>query len=68
MLRRLLIYHLVLRYISVNLETSIGLSIRYNIYALMLRHLLNYHLVLRYIIVNLVTSIGLSNSFKIYMR
>ena len=31
-LRRLLVYQLVLRYISVNLETIIGLSIRFKMY------------------------------------
>ena len=69
MLRILLVYQLVLRYISVNLETVIGLSICFMIYKeLIVRRLLVYQLVLRYISVNFETFIGLSISFMIYKR
>ena len=47
-----MVYQLVLRNISVNVETSIGLSISFKMY----------------ISVNLETSIGLSISFQIYER
>ena len=52
MLLLLLVFQLVLKYISVNLETSIGLSISFK----------------KCISVNVETSIGFSISFKIYKR
>ena len=71
MLRRLFVYQLVLKYISVNNETWLSV---YQISfvkiwsALMLLLLLLIQLLLKYISDNLETSIGLSISFKMYKR
>ena len=73
-MRRLLVYQIILRCISVNLETLLVyqvFSVNLRLLCLskrklILRRLLVYQLVLRNISVNVETSIGLSISFKIY--